>query len=326
MNQNITRFQAAFEGELAAFRIDLPHDNLHEPVHYILGLGGKRIRPVLVMLAGEAFGASVERSLPAALAVELFHNFSLVHDDIMDAAPLRRGKPTVHHKWNQNTAILSGDAMLIEAYKQLARCGVENLPALLDLFNVTAAEVCLGQQYDMDFEKMPEVGEARYIEMITLKTAVLLGCSLKMGALIAGATNEDCDRIYNFGKMAGLAFQIQDDYLDAFGNPDSFGKQVGGDILANKKTLLSTYALQVAEDELKVELTAMFADDHQCSPDEKVARVQDIFRSTAADVHALDKAHFYFTEAEALLKQLNLPTAQKAVLDDFLDGLRVRQY
>lgn len=326
MNFDIERFQSTFEAELEAYRQGLPDDGLHAPIRYILTLGGKRIRPVLVMLAGQAFGASLDRTLPAALAVEVFHNFSLLHDDIMDEAPLRRGRATVHEKWNQNTAILSGDAMLIEAYKQLARCGVENLPALLHLFNTTAAEVCLGQQYDMEFETLAEVSEERYIEMIGLKTAVLLGCSLKMGALIAGAKPDDAERIYAFGKMAGIAFQIQDDYLDAFGNPDSFGKQVGGDILSNKKTLLSTYALQHAEGALKAELKELYESRKDVDPGEKVARVQYIFRQVGADSHALSEANRYFEKAEALLAQIEVAESNKEGLEAFLDGLRVREY
>lgn len=326
MNTDITHFQKLFEAELEAYRVALPDDNLHAPVKYILTLGGKRIRPVLVMLAGAAFDAPTDRTLPAALAVELFHNFSLMHDDIMDAAPLRRGKTTVHHKWNQNTAILSGDAMLIEAYKQLARCGVENLPALLHLFNATAAEVCLGQQYDMDFEEMEAVSTDRYIEMIGLKTAVLLGCSLKMGALIAGATPEDSERLYAFGKSAGIGFQIQDDFLDAFGDPDRFGKQVGGDILANKKTLLSTYALQHAEGEVKAELVRWYSDRKNADPAAKVAAVQAIFQTVGADTHALKEADRHFAEAEQQLAALDISPQRKEGLESFLDGLRVREY
>lgn len=326
MNRDITYFQTAFNAEIERYRAALPDDALHAPIRYILTLGGKRIRPVLVMLSGEAFGAGMERTLPAALAVEVFHNFSLVHDDIMDEAPLRRGKSTVHEQWNRNAAILSGDAMLIEAYKQLSRCGVENLPALLHLFNTTAAEVCLGQQYDMDFETMPEVSSESYIEMITLKTAVLLGCSLKMGALIAGANPDDTDRIYDFGKMAGIGFQIQDDYLDAFGDPDAFGKQVGGDILANKKTLLSTFALQNAEGALKEELTAYYQDRGHAEPEEKIRRIREIFRETGADTHALSEAGRYFEMAELTLAEINLPADRKEGLDAFLDSLRVREY
>lgn len=326
MNGDLSYFQAAFSDEIERYRAELPDDALHAPIRYILTLGGKRIRPVLVMLAGEAFGADIDRTLPAALAVEVFHNFSLVHDDIMDEAPLRRGKSTVHERWNQNAAILSGDAMLIEAYKQLSRCGVENLPALLRLFNTTAAEVCLGQQYDMDFETTAEVTTESYIEMITLKTAVLLGCSLKMGALIAGAGPADTERIYDFGKIAGIGFQIQDDYLDAFGDPDTFGKQVGGDILANKKTLLSTYALQNAKGDLKKELVAYYQNDIQTAPEDKIRRIREIFRETGADAHALSEAGRYFEQAEKLINDIELTAERKLGLDAFLDELRVREY
>lgn len=326
MTSDLTRYKELFENELARYAGALPDDALHAPVRYILDLGGKRIRPVLVLAAGEAFGTPAEETLPAALAVEIFHNFSLVHDDIMDEAPLRRGKATVHKKWNLNAAILSGDAMLIEAYRQLARCGNNGLPELLELFNTTAAQVCLGQQYDMDFERETEVTEERYIEMITLKTAVLLGCSLKMGAMIAGADPEDADRMYRFGLAAGTGFQIQDDYLDAFGDPERFGKQVGGDILADKKTLLSTAALRLALGDRKRRLNDFFNGNTPASPEEKVRQVREIFVDVGADVHTLNRARAYFEKAEDLLDALKLDPKNKRNLAAFLDGLRVREY
>ncbi len=326
MTHSLTALQAAFEQALEAYVAHLPKDGLHEPVHYILSLGGKRIRPVLVLLSAKSFGAGLEVAMPAALAVEIFHNFSLVHDDIMDAAPLRRGKPTVHHRWNGNTAILSGDAMLIEAYKQVARSHPKHLVSMLNLFNTTALEVCLGQQYDMDFELLDTVSEARYIEMIGLKTAVLLGCALKMGAIVADANPADAQYIYDFGKMAGIGFQIQDDYLDAFGNPETFGKQVGGDILANKKTLLSTYALQHAKGAARQELQALYKNEVSISAGEKVTRVQSIFQEIGADVHALQQAAYYFQAAEEALTALRLPDEAMEGLEMFLNSLRVREY
>ncbi len=316
----------AFEAELKNYREQLPEDGLHAPIRYILALGGKRIRPALVMLAAEAFGSDFSESLPAALAVEIFHNFSLVHDDIMDAAPLRRGQATVHHRWDSNRAILSGDAMLIAAYKQLERCGKDKLPALFSLFNKTAFEVCLGQQYDMDFENEMDVSTERYIEMISLKTAVLLGCSLKMGALVANASEEDAEKLYQYGKLAGIGFQIQDDFLDAFGDPDRFGKQVGGDILSGKKTLLSTYALQVAEGSEAAELKSIYNGEREMPAGEKVRRVQELFRSLGAGEHALQVADRYFEQAAGCLDALQLPESQKNGLRAFLDGLRVREY
>lgn len=326
MNTDLPRYKTLFENELARYADTLPDNALHTPVRYILDLGGKRIRPVLVLAAGEAFGTPAEETLPAALAVEIFHNFSLVHDDIMDEAPLRRGKATVHKKWNLNAAILSGDAMLIEAYRQLARCGNDLLHQLLELFNTTAAEVCLGQQYDMDFEREGEVSEERYIEMITLKTAVLLGCSLKMGAMIAGASQEDAERLYRFGLAAGVGFQIQDDYLDAFGDPEQFGKQVGGDILADKKTLLSTAAMHLADGDMKRRLADFFSGNSHASPEEKVRQVREIYMAVGADVHTLNRARTYFEKAESLLDALKIPTDNKRNLSAFLDGLRVREF
>jgi geranylgeranyl diphosphate synthase type II len=214
-----------------------PHE-LYDPLDYIMSLGGKRMRPVLVLLAHHLYSDNHEEVLDAAIAVETFHNFSLIHDDIMDAAPIRRGKPTVHEKWNHNTAILSGDVMLVKAYEHFVNYPKEILPELLKLFNKTAIEVCEGQQIDMMFETQTNVSVEDYIRMIELKTAVLLGCSLEIGAIVAKAPTEEAKMLYEFGRLMGIAFQLQDDYLDVYANPDKFGKQVGGDIIANKKTFL----------------------------------------------------------------------------------------
>ncbi|MDA0843922.1 MAG: polyprenyl synthetase family protein, partial [Bacteroidetes bacterium] len=205
--------------------------NLYEPIEYILGLGGKRLRPALVIAAANTYGATIEEALPAAAAIEVFHNFTLVHDDIMDDAALRRGHATVHEKWNLNTGILSGDAMLIEAYQFLETYPPELALELLKIFNKTALEVCEGQQYDVDFETRDQVAEHEYLKMIQFKTAVLVGAALQMGALVGGATKQDSQKLYDFGLLLGTAFQIQDDYLDAFGSSENFGKTVGGDII-----------------------------------------------------------------------------------------------
>ncbi|MCA5006423.1 polyprenyl synthetase family protein [Sphingobacterium sp. WQ 366] len=221
--------------------IQLPEspNNLYEPIHYILSLSGKRIRPQLVFMGASLFGyRNLETVLPASIAIEYFHNFSLMHDDIMDKAPLRRGKQTVHQKWNDNVAILSGDALLVKSYEELSKCPIVSVPDLLKTFNRVALEVCEGQQFDMDFEQRNDVTQDEYINMIRLKTSVLLGGALEMGAIIAGANKQDRIKLYEFGVNLGIAFQLQDDILDTFGNPETFGKQVGGDIIVNKKTIL----------------------------------------------------------------------------------------
>ena len=228
---------------------------MYAAITYILGLGGKRLRPVLTLMGANAFGQESTTALPAALAVELFHNFTLLHDDIMDEAPLRRGKPTVHTKWDSNLAILSGDALLIAAFQALETYEKSLHSQLTSVLTKTAIEVCEGQQYDMEFEKRTNVSEGEYLHMIKLKTAVLVGCALKMGALIAGASLKQSEEIYQIGELIGLAFQIQDDYLDAFGDPKSFGKLVGGDIIENKKTMLYYLAIELGTDIQKKELS-----------------------------------------------------------------------
>jgi len=323
---NLSELRAQFETELESYLKTLPDNNLHNPVKYILSLGGKRFRPLLVLLSASAFGKLEKRVFKAAMAVEIFHNFSLVHDDIMDEAPLRRGKETVHAKWDENTAILSGDAMLIEAYKLLAETGNENLKELLDLFNTTSAEVCWGQQLDMDFETRSDVQADSYIEMIGLKTAVLLGCALKMGAIVAGATSKDAELLYQFGKQAGIGFQIQDDYLDAFGDPEKFGKQVGGDIISNKKTYLIIKALEKAGPDLKDELSKIYFADSLKKNDEKVRRVKEIFKSLEVDRDTIDASKEYFDKASDCIRQLSLADEKKSRFTDFLAMLKERSY
>jgi geranylgeranyl diphosphate synthase type II len=326
MNSKLDQLRSLLDVEIATYTSQLPEDNLHTPIKYIMSLGGKRIRPSLVLLSANAFGGSVEKALPAALAVEVFHNFTLVHDDIMDEAPLRRGKETVHQKWDTNTAILSGDAMVIEAYKQLALCGTEHLPELLDLFNRTSAEVCLGQQYDMDFEEEEGVSEERYIEMIGLKTAVLLGCSLQMGAILANASKEESEAIYAFGKAAGVGFQLQDDYLDAFGNPENFGKQVGGDIIANKKTYLIIRALQKASEAQRKELEAIYFKNEIANPAEKVERVRQVFLDLEVDQDIQQRSNEYFAEAKHQLDRANLSANGREQMEGFLKLLQARSH
>lgn len=235
--------------ELRLLEIPESPDNLYSPIGYFLNLKGKKIRPILTLLSAELFGENIKKAKHAALAIEIFHNFTLIHDDIMDEAPLRRGQQTVHEKWNTNIAILSGDVLMIKAYEQLALCPPALLPDLITIFNKTAVEVCEGQQMDMDFETREEVNQEEYIQMIKLKTSVLLGCALEMGAIISQTSKKNRLEIYQFGVNIGIAFQIQDDILDLYGDKEKVGKQVGGDILANKNTLLSILAGSLANDE-----------------------------------------------------------------------------
>ena len=255
---------------------------LYDPVDYILHLGGKRIRPLLTLMAAEAAGADLEQALPAARAIEVFHNFSLVHDDIMDEAPLRRGKATVHEKWDSNTAILSGDVMLVLAYEALNAYPSPLFKSLTQLFSKTAREVCEGQQYDMDFPQQAAVSQAQYLEMIRLKTAVLLGCALQMGAMIGGLSSQESQPFYDYGILLGLAFQLQDDYLDAFGDPATFGKQVGGDIIENKKTMLYILTMEKGTASMKRQLRD-WCSQQVADPSEKVAAVKALFKAAKAD-------------------------------------------
>lgn len=264
--ESLIKYASFFEQEVEKYNFRSEPSNLYDPLRYFMGLGGKRVRPLLTLMASELFGTPKGNVSHAALAIEFFHNFSLIHDDIMDEAPLRRGKKTVHEKWNTNGAILTGDVLLVNAYQQLALSQREYLKEVLEIFNQVAVEVCEGQQLDMDFETMEldEVSMEKYIEMIRLKTSVLLGGALKIGAVLAGADKQNAQLIYNFGENLGIAFQIQDDILDLFGNPEKFGKQIGGDIISNKKTFLILNAvgkgkkneietiLKISDKELKV--------------------------------------------------------------------------
>ncbi|WP_373073996.1 polyprenyl synthetase family protein [Zeaxanthinibacter enoshimensis] len=256
-------------------------DGLYEPMHYILGLGGKRLRPALTLMASEALGGNVEDSMEAAVALELFHNFSLVHDDIMDNAPVRRGQVTVHEKWDLATGILSGDAMLILSYQLFEKYEAGKFKSLVTLFSKTAREVCEGQQYDMEFEQQDEVPISLYLTMIANKTAVLIGAAMKMGAILAGASTQVQEACYNYGLNLGIAFQLQDDYLDAFGDPKSFGKQAGGDIIANKKTYLYLKSLALSDQEQRTELQHWFSIKPGKS-DAKVKAVKDIYLESGA--------------------------------------------
>ena len=301
-------------------------EHLYEPCRYILSLGGKRMRPSLALMGCSVFSGETRPALPVAWAVELFHNFSLIHDDIMDEAPLRRGKPTVHTKWDSTTGILSGDVMLIFAYRALASVENRTLVApLLDQFNKVATEVCEGQQMDVDFESRDDVSIEEYLEMIALKTAVLLGAALEMGALVGGASSEDCQRIYQFGKMAGVAFQIQDDILDTYGDPEKFGKQVGGDILQNKKTLLVLKTLEVAPQEDKTALLNWMQTGSE-NPVEKVEAVRNIFnRNNIPELIGQEQVRFQ-QEAFRQLDAIERPDSDKALLRSTVEALFVREH
>jgi len=247
MNQKITQFEQLIREAIGhVLQVEQPQ-TLFDPVRYILSIGGKRVRPLLTLLAADLFGRDPEEALAPALAVEIFHNFSLLHDDLMDQADLRRGMPTVHRKWNANSAILSGDAMMIESYRYVSQVPSRMLPEVLRIFSDMAMDICMGQQYDMDFEQRLDVGEEEYLEMIRLKTAVLLGSALKIGAVLAEAPLVEASRLYDYGIHLGMAFQLQDDLLDVYGDPETFGKKIGGDILANKKTYLLIKALGNAD-------------------------------------------------------------------------------
>ena len=280
---SLKAYQKKFEASLKALVSKQSPRGLYAPIDYLLTLGGKRLRPVLVLMTSDVFGGYHDKAIPAALAVEVFHNFTLMHDDIMDAAPLRRGATTVHLKWNLNTAILSGDVMLIQAYQFLEGYEDPLFGKLTRLLNTTAKEVCEGQQYDMDFETQSDVGQESYLNMIRLKTAVLVGCSLKMGALIGGASDSDAQLLYDFGMLLGTAFQIQDDYLDAFGDTTSFGKQVGGDIIENKKTILFHQAVINGNTEQRQELKAWFSEETTIEKSaQKIEAVTLLFNKTGA--------------------------------------------
>lgn len=321
--QLIGYYQQIISDYFATTSIEKDPVNLYQPIQYILSLGGKRMRPVLTLMTAEIFDVDCRKALPAAIAVEMFHNFSLVHDDIMDDAPLRRGNQTVHEKWNLNTAILSGDAMLILAYQYFEEYEPEIFRALAKLFSKTALEVCEGQQWDVDFEQRDNVTIPEYLKMIEYKTAVLVAAAMKMGGIVAQTSVENCDLIYDFGLNLGIAFQLQDDYLDAFGDPKTFGKQVGGDIMENKKTYLYLKALAQANENERENLLKWFSvrlDDN----DEKVAEVKDIFRNTGADTVTKNAIEAYTFKAFATLEKMNIDDDKKLLLKNFGESLMQR--
>jgi geranylgeranyl diphosphate synthase type II len=305
--------------------IDYPQrsGNLYEPVAYLLTLKGKRIRPVFTLLACDLYKEDVRASLPMAVAWEIFHNFTLMHDDVMDSADMRRGNPTVHKKWDENTAILSGDAMLILAYTYLAKTAPVHLNTLLDLFSVTASGICRGQEYDMQFERRLDVTEDEYLEMIHLKTAILLGASLKSGAIIGGSKETDCDLLYDFGINLGLAFQIQDDLLDVFGDPLVFGKKIGSDILCNKKTYLLINALNTSDEKEKNEL--LFWLNTQDKGAEKIEAVTRLYTRLHVKEKAGEKIEQYYRKAIQAFQGLDVDENKKSVLMHLAEELMDRK-
>ncbi len=322
--QTIETYQKNFVKYLEEYMQFGEPKNLYEPINYILKLGGKRLRPVLTLMAADIFDCDSNKALDAALAVEVFHNFSLVHDDIMDDAPLRRGNITVHEKWNINTGILSGDAMLILAYQLFENYEVSIFKSLAKLFSKTALEVCEGQQYDIDFETRDDVTVPEYLKMIEYKTAVLVGAALQMGAIVAKASVEDQQGIYEFGKNLGIAFQLQDDFLDAFGDPESFGKQVGGDIIENKKTYLYLKAIEYSSKETQAELLGLFSISPANAKD-KIDTVKQIFNDSGALQATKDAIELYTNKAFQVLKQLDIDSGKKEVLMNFGEQLMKRQ-
>ncbi|GAB2764179.1 polyprenyl synthetase family protein [Salinimicrobium soli] len=322
--QSIEQYRQEFEAYLSEKIRTKDPANLYDPMVYIMGLGGKRVRPVLVLMAAEIFGTDSKKALDAALAVEVFHNFSLVHDDIMDDAPLRRGKKTVHELWDVNTGILSGDVMLIYAYQLFENYTGETFRKLAELFSKTAIEVCEGQQYDIDFETREDVTIAEYLKMIEYKTAVLVGAALKMGAIVAGASEENRNSIYEFGRLLGIAFQLQDDYLDAFGDPKSFGKRVGGDIIENKKTFLYLTSLKSAAANEAVQLEHLYSIN---PPDAtaKVETVKSLFESSGAADLTKDEIRKYTEEAFAVLDRMEIEPEKKELLRKFGENLMNRE-
>jgi len=323
MMSNIKQYQDFIEKEISQLPLPQQPANLYEPISYFLNLGGKRMRPILTLMGCELFNGTYNQAKQAALAIELFHNFSLVHDDIMDEAPLRRGHQTVHTKWNNNVGILSGDALLILAYQALATYPATILKEILPLFNQTAIEVCEGQQYDMDFESINKVSIDDYLTMIKYKTAVLLGCSLKMGAIIGGAQPSDAEELYQFGVNLGVAFQLQDDVLDVYADQNKFGKQVGGDIIANKKTYLLLKAFEDADQAQTKVLNQLLSEQDN---DKKVKGVKFIYAELNIKEKAEHKMNDYYQIALKSLEKIKLPTVKKdplLSLAQFLMGREV---
>jgi len=318
------QLQSLIENYLAQAEFPAEPELLYAPIAYSLSGGGKRLRPMLVLLSHAVFSDNVQQALPAAGAVEVFHNFTLLHDDIMDNAAIRRGKPSVHAKWGRNVAILSGDAMLIYAYRLLSMLPAAQVPQVLATFDTMALEVCEGQQYDMDFECRNDVTEDEYIEMIRLKTSVLLACAMKIGAILADAPAADADLLYKFGEQLGLAFQLQDDLLDVYGDPKVFGKAIGGDITSNKKTYMLINALQRADAFQRAELDR-WINAREFDRAEKIAAVTDIYNQLGIREICEARINHYFAESEKCLALVAVADERKAQLREFMANLLKRE-
>ena len=308
---------------------NLPYDrkpySLYEPVKYVLSMGGKRIRPTLMLLSYNIFKNDPEKILMNAVALETYHNYTLLHDDLMDNADLRRGHETVHKKWGANTAILSGDSMLVLAYERMAQCDEKHLAKVLKIFTTTALEIGEGQQYDMEFETRNDVKEEEYIEMIRLKTSVLLACALKIGAVLADASEEDAENLYKFGEQIGLAFQLQDDFLDVYGDTKVFGKKIGGDITSNKKTFMLINAFNHAYAAQRAELQK-WVDAEEFNRKEKVAAVTRLYNEIGIDKMAQEKIAYYFEQSKKYLDAVNVPAERKEELAKYAQKMMKRQY
>ena len=311
------------------YLVQLPYDrrpaSLYEPIRYVLSMGGKRIRPVLMLLSYNLFKEDPETILMPACALETYHNYTLLHDDLMDNADLRRGHETVHKKWNANTAILSGDSMLVLAYQRMQQCSSDKMAEVLALFTETALEIGEGQEYDMAFEHRDDVSEEEYIEMIRLKTSVLLACALKIGAILAGASKEDADNLYRFGEQIGLAFQLQDDFLDVYGDTRVFGKAIGGDITSNKKTFMLINALNHANEEQRRQLESWIGAT-EFDRDEKVAAVTRLYNEIGIDRMAQDKIAYDFEQSRKYLQAVSVDESRKAELAAYAQRMMNRQY
>lgn len=315
--------------QVNAFLDALPYNrtpkSLYEPIRYVLSMGGKRIRPVLMLLGYNLYKEDTDKILMNAIALETYHNYTLLHDDLMDQADLRRGHETVHKKWDANTAILSGDSMLVLAYERMAQCDSRHLADVLRLFTTTALEIGEGQQYDMEFETRDDVREEEYIEMIRLKTSVLLACALKIGAILADAPAEDADSLYKFGEQIGLAFQLQDDYLDVYGDSKVFGKKIGGDITSNKKTFMLINAFSHA-DEAQRQKLEKWVNAKSFDREEKIAAVTRLYNEIGIDKMAQDKIAYYFEQSKKYLDAVQVPAERKEELLKYAQRMMKRKY